>query len=225
MTGTRPAPLRLAILISGRGSNMLAIADACASGRIAGRITTVIADRGDAAGIAAARERGLDAHLVEARAWRGTGGFDRAGFEAALRRQIENAGADLVVLAGFMRILSASFVQHYAGRILNIHPSLLPAYPGLDTHARAIAAGDAWHGASVHYVTAELDAGPPLLQARVPVLPDDTVERLSARVHAIEHKIYPAVIGWIADGRLRWCDGRPQLDGKPLAGPCQWSGG
>lgn len=215
--------LRLAVLISGRGSNMLAIARACTSGQIAGHIVTVIADRPGAAGLSGARAMGLCARLVDAGTWRSAAGFDRAGFEAALRREIDAAGAQLVVLAGFMRVLSADFVNHYAGRILNIHPSLLPAYPGLDTHARALAAGDTEHGASVHYVTPELDAGPPLLQARVPVLPGDTVESLSARVHAVEHSIYPLVIDWIAAGRLKWCDGHPQLDGMPLAGPRQWT--
>ncbi|MGC4027502.1 MAG: phosphoribosylglycinamide formyltransferase [Steroidobacteraceae bacterium] len=223
MSAPAAPPLQLAVLISGRGSNMLAIARACASGYIAGRIVTVIGDRVGATGLAAARELGLATKLVDASTWRGPAGFDRAGFEAALRQQIDAAGADLVVLAGFMRVLSADFVHRYTGRILNIHPSLLPAYPGLDTHARALAAGDREHGASVHYVTPELDAGPPLLQARVPVLPGDTVDSLSARVHAVEHKIYPEVIRWIAAGRLHWCAGRPQLDGVVLDGPRQWA--
>ncbi len=223
MNTAAAAPLRIAVLISGRGTNMLAIARACASGQISGRIVTVIGDRVGATGLAAAQDLGLATKLIEARAWRNEAGFDRAGFEAALREQIDASGAELVVLAGFMRVLSAGFVHHYTGRILNIHPSLLPAYPGLDTHARALAAGDREHGASVHYVTPELDAGPPLLQARVPVLPGDTVDSLSARVHAVEHRIYPEVISWIAARRLHWCGGRPQLDGATLDGPRQWS--
>ena len=127
--------------------------------------------------------------------------------------------AELVVLAGFMRILGSAFVQRYAGRLLNIHPSLLPKYPGLDTHARALAAGDLEHGATVHYATAELDAGPAILQGVVPVLPGDTEDTLSARVHAVEHIIYPQVIGWIAAGRLAMKDGDAWLDGRRLESP------
>lgn len=222
MTAAAASALRLAVLISGRGSNMLAIARACARDPAAMQVATVISDQPEAAGIPAAREMGLDARVVAARDWRRTAGFDRAGFEGELQRHIDASGPHLVVLAGFMRILSPAFAGRYAGRLLNIHPSLLPRYPGLHTHARALAAGDAEHGASVHYVTAELDGGPVVLQGRVPVLPGDTVETLSARVHAVEHRIYPEVIRWVATGRLEWNDGRPKLDGEVLQAPRQW---
>jgi phosphoribosylglycinamide formyltransferase-1 len=206
--------LALAIVISGRGSNMVAIAEACARGQIAARIARVIADRRDAGGIAAAHQLGLEVSVVAAREY-----ADRAGFEFALQTAIDASGAQLVVLAGFMRILSPEFVRHYAGRMLNIHPSLLPRYPGLHTHERALAAQEREHGASVHYVTGELDAGPVVLQARVPVLPGDTPERLSARVQQQEHIIYPRAIGWIAAGRLQLADGGPIFDSRPLQQP------
>ncbi len=203
--------LALAVLISGRGSNMAAIARACAAGQIGARIVRVIADRRGAAGIVLAAELGLEVEVLPA------GEFpDRAAFEAALRASIDESGAQLVVLAGFMRILSPQFTAHYAGAMLNIHPSLLPGYPGLHTHERVLKAGEREHGATVHFVTSELDAGPVALQARVPVLPGDTVASLSARVQQQEHIIYPQVIGWIADGRLRLSGGRLELDGRPL---------
>jgi phosphoribosylglycinamide formyltransferase-1 len=206
--------LALAIVISGRGSNMMAIAQACARGEIAARVARVIADRRDAGGIATAQQLGLEVSVVAAREFTG-----RAGFEAALQAAIDASGAQLVVLAGFMRILSPEFAHHYAGRMLNIHPSLLPKYPGLHTHERALAAREREHGASVHYVTGELDAGPVVLQARVPVLPGDTPERLSARVQQQEHIIYPRAIGWIAAGRLRLADEGPTFDSRPLRQP------
>lgn len=213
--------LRLAILISGQGSNMVAIARACASGQVAAETRVVISDQPAAAGLLRARELGLATQVIDAAAFRNTGGFDRAGFEAALVNAIEASQAELVVLAGFMRVLSPAFAARYAGRLLNIHPSLLPRFKGLDTHARALEAGDREHGATVHFVTAELDDGPAVLQGRVAVLPDDDVASLSARVHAIEHIIYPRVIGWIASGRLQWTAGAPALDGAPLVQPVQ----
>ena len=206
--------LRLAVVISGRGSNMLAIARACASGMINARIVSVIADRAEAGGIQAARQMGLPVAVLVAREYR-----DREGFERALRTAIDASAAQLVVLAGFMRILSPEFVAHYAGRILNIHPSLLPRFPGLHTHERVLAAGDSAHGCSVHLVTSVLDGGPLLLQARVPVLPGDTPATLSARVQQQEHIIYPEVIGWIAAGRLRITGTAVQFDGRPLSAP------
>ncbi len=205
-------PLRLAVLISGRGSNLLAIDDACRDGRLAATIVLVASDRA-AAGLEAAAARGLHTLRID------TAGFaTRAEHDAALRRAIDAAGPDCVALAGYMRILDTSFVAHYAGRLLNIHPSLLPRHKGLHTHRRALEAGDAWHGASVHYVTAELDGGPVVLQGRVPVLPDDDELRLSARVQACEHIIYPRVLQWIATGRLVYRE-EPWLDGRPLRAP------
>jgi phosphoribosylglycinamide formyltransferase-1 len=207
-------PLRLVVLISGRGSNMAAIARACAAGHIGARIVRVIADQPEAGGIALALQLGLEVAVVARSRY-----ADRAAFEAALGAALDAAAPDLIVLAGFMRVLSPEFAARYAGRMLNIHPSLLPAYRGLHTHERVLAAGEREHGATVHYVTAELDGGPPVLQARVPVLPGDTPASLSARVQEQEHIIYPKVIGWIADGRLREADGAAWLDGRRLERP------
>jgi len=187
-------PLRLAILISGRGSNMEALASACASGVLAARVAVVIADRGGAAGLDAARARGLEtAALVHA--------GDRGAFERALEALLERYRPDAVALAGFMRVLSADFVARYLGRMFNIHPSLLPKYRGLDTHRRVLEAGDAIHGASVHFVTPELDAGPVVLQSQVAVLPADTEATLAARVLEVEHRIYPQALRLVAEGR------------------------
>lgn len=211
--------MRLAVLISGAGSNMVAIARACSEGRVAARIAVVVCDQPAAAGIQRARELGLPVAIVDAAAHRREGRLDRASFEAAIEREVIAHDAQALVLAGFMRVLSASFVERHPGSILNIHPSLLPRYPGLDTHARALAAGDREHGVTVHFVTPELDGGPAIIQAVVPVLPGDDVASLSARVHAAEHIIYPMAIQWMATGRLRWNGGRPTLDGKRLEAP------
>ena len=212
-------PLRLAVLISGRGSNLLAIARECRAGHVAADVCLVVSDVPGVAGLAAAAELGLPTHCVDAGAYRRDGRFDKPSFEAALAAAIDAAQPDLVILAGFMRVLSADFVARYAGRLLNIHPSLLPAYKGLHTHDRVLAAGEAEHGVTVHYVTAELDGGPLLLQARVPVLPGDDAAALSARVQREEHIIYPMVIDWIARGRLQWNEGSPLFEGKPLTAP------
>jgi phosphoribosylglycinamide formyltransferase 1 len=218
---TEPRHARLAILISGQGSNMLAIANACAAAQIPATVACVIADTPDAGGLARAHELGLATRLIDRRLFRRDGRADRDAFEAALAEGIERSGATLVILAGFMRVLSAAFVARFSGRLLNIHPSLLPRHKGLDTHARALAAGDSEHGASVHFVTAELDGGPLIAQAVVPVLAGDNVATLSARVHAREHIIYPMVIQWLCSGRLRWNNGMPTLDGAPLGAPVQ----
>ncbi len=207
-------PLRLAILISGRGSNMTAIARACADGRIHARVDLVLSERPGAAGLDSARALGIETRTL---AW--PGAAERERFERDLDEALATARPQLIVLAGFMRILSPRFVEARAGRMLNIHPSLLPDYRGLHTHRRVLEAGGRVHGASVHFVTAELDGGPVILQSRVAVWPDDTEDALSARVQATEHIIYPRVIGWLADGRLAWRDDRPWLDGKPLAAP------
>lgn len=206
--------LRLAVLISGRGSNMEAIAHSCLDGQIPAEIVAVISDRGDAQGIATALDLGLPASVIEARQFE-----DRAAFEAALAATIDQSGAGLVLLAGFMRILSAAFVQRYAGRLLNIHPSLLPQYRGLHTHRRVLAAGEAEHGASVHFVSDQLDGGPLICQARVAVLADDSEDSLAARVLRQEHRIYPLVVGLIADGRLVLEGDTILLDGNALAKP------
>jgi phosphoribosylglycinamide formyltransferase-1 len=214
MSAGSRAPLELAILISGRGSNMVAIARACLAGQINARVRVVISDRQGVAGLGAARELGIEALTIP---WPGATG--REDFEYALSEALDTRRIDLVVLAGFMRILSPGLVDRYAGRMLNIHPSLLPKYTGLHTHRRALEAMDKEHGASVHFVTAELDGGPLVLQSRVPILPGDTEAGLSARVQATEHIIYPQVIGMMADGRLAWNEGRVRLDGEILDAP------
>ena len=198
---------------------MVAIARACAAGEIPARITAVISDVPEAGGLTRARELHLTASVVDRRRFRRDGIADRNAFEAALHAAILASGADFVILAGFMRVLSGGFVARYTGRMLNIHPSLLPRHKGLHTHARALAAADSEHGASVHFVTPELDGGPVIAQAAVAVLPEDTVASLSGRVHAVEHILYPKVIQWLTSGRLQWNDGRPALDGVPLAAP------
>lgn len=210
---------RLAILISGHGSNMVAIAQACRGGLIPADIVMVIADVADAGGLARAKQLDLATQVVDRRGFVRDGHPDRAAFEAALAAAIDAGAADYVILAGFMRVLSASFTARYAGRMLNIHPSLLPRHRGLDTHERALAAGDVEHGASVHFVTAELDGGPVIAQAVLDVLPDEDVAGLSGRVHALEHKLYPMVIEWLTRGRLHWNDGHPLLDGALLRAP------
>ena len=207
-------PLRLAILISGRGSNMVAVAHACAEGRINAHVALVLSERPGVPGLDAARALGIEAGVI---AWPGTA--ERERFERDLDAALAATQPDLLVLAGFMRILSQQFVESRAGRILNIHPSLLPKYRGLHTHRRVLDAGDRVHGASVHFVTAELDGGPLILQSRIAVRAEDSEDTLSARVQATEHIIYPRVIGWLADGRLAWRDDQPWLDGKPLAAP------
>jgi phosphoribosylglycinamide formyltransferase-1 len=193
---------------------MATIARACLQNRIAAEVAVVISDRPGVAGITTAQDLGIDTHVVS---WKSAA--DRAAFELALGRCLDAYNPDLVVLAGFMRVLSAPFVERYAGRMLNIHPSLLPKYMGLHTHRRVLEAGDTAHGASVHFVTPELDGGPVILQSQVPVNAGDTEATLAARVQATEHVIYPRVIEWIAEGRLEWNEGRPSLDGKTLHEP------
>ena len=201
-------------LISGRGSNLQAIIDAAQTGAIPARIAAVISNEPKAPGLERARQAGIQALALNHRQF-----SNRAAFEAELQRKIDAFQPDLVILAGFMRILGEPFAKHYLGRMLNIHPSLLPKYRGLDTHARALAAGERWHGASVHFVTPELDGGPVIIQGRVPVLPDDTPDSLAARVLAQEHRIYPQAVRWFCEGRLRWQDGKILLDGVLLAEP------
>lgn len=195
----------IVILISGRGSNMEAIVRAAQAERWPARIAAVISNRADASGLAFAAEHGIETAVVANKDY-----ASRAEFDAALQTAIDGFAPDLVVLAGFMRILTEPFVAHYAGRMLNIHPSLLPLFPGLATHAQALAAGVAEHGATVHFVTAELDHGPMVAQAAVPVLPGDTVETLSARVLEQEHVIYPRAVRWFVEGGLTIAQGQVQ---------------
>jgi len=207
-------PLPVVVLVSGRGSNLRAIDARIAAGELPARILAVLSDREDAAALAWAAERGLATGAVPQRQY-----ADRAAFDAALGNVIAGYAPALVVLAGFMRILGSPLVERFAGRMLNIHPSLLPKYPGLHTHRRVLEAGDAEHGASVHFVTTELDGGPVVLQARVPVLPGDDEAMLAQRVLVQEHRIYPLAIRWFAEGRLRFDGGVVRFDGRPLAAP------
>ncbi|MTW21141.1 phosphoribosylglycinamide formyltransferase [Allochromatium palmeri] len=211
---SKPVPLAVVALVSGSGSNLQALIDAQEQGAPF-QIRAVISNEPGAFGLERARRHGLPAEILNHRDYP-----DRASFDAALSALIDGYDPGLVVLAGFMRILTPAFVEHYPGRMLNIHPSLLPKYQGLHTHQRALDAGEVEHGASVHFVTAELDGGPVILQARVPVLPGDDAGTLAARVLKQEHVIYPTVVRWFAEGRLRLSqDGRPVLDGGVLAEP------
>jgi phosphoribosylglycinamide formyltransferase-1 len=205
------APAPVVVLISGRGSNLQAITEQMLAGRIPIVIAAVISNRPEAAGLAYARAAGIATEVVDHRRF-----ADRADFERALMAAIDRHQPRLVLLAGFMRVLGREFIQHYYGRLLNIHPALLPAFPGLDTHARALESGVKEHGASVHFVTEEVDGGPVIVQARVPVHADDTVETLSERVLAEEHRIYPLAIRWLVEGHVRMEDGQVLLDGRPL---------
>jgi phosphoribosylglycinamide formyltransferase-1 len=209
-----PAALPFAVLISGRGTNMLALARAAADGAISGRLSIVISDRADAAGLAEARRLGLPTRVLA-----GAAGIDRAAYGEALGAAITGSGAQCIALAGFMRILDAEFVRRWQGRLLNIHPSLLPAWRGLHTHERVLAAGDRFHGCTVHFVTEELDAGPAVIQGRLAVRPGEDAATLSARVQRLEHIIYPRAVGWLAAGRLTWHDGLVRLDDRPLPEP------
>lgn len=203
----------IVILISGRGSNMEAVVRALDAEKWPARIAAVISNKADAKGLEFAQSRGIPTAVVPSKEF-----ASRAEFDAALQETIDRYAPDLVVLAGFMRILTAPFVEHYAGRMLNIHPSLLPLFPGLHTHQQALDAGVAEHGATVHIVTAELDHGPAIAQARVPVLPGDTPEDLAARVLVEEHKLYPyAVCLFVEDRVVVEGDSVRLLDRAPAA--------
>nr|WP_314422941.1 phosphoribosylglycinamide formyltransferase [uncultured Erwinia sp.] len=202
---------RIVVLVSGNGSNLQAILDACQQGRINGSVAAVFSNKADAFGLERAREAGVPAHALAASQF-----ADREAFDRQLMLEIDAYAPDLVVLAGYMRILSPAFVQRYAGRMLNIHPSLLPKYPGLHTHRQAIENGDDEHGTSVHFVTEELDGGPVILQAKVPVFREDTEADVTARVQHQEHAIYPLVVSWFIEGRLAMREDSAWLDGQPL---------
>lgn len=217
---------RVAVLISGRGSNMAALLEAAADPAYPAEIALVLSNRADAAGLTHAAARGVPTAVVESRAFKG----DRPGFEAAMEAEIARHGAEIIALAGFMRVLTEGFVTRWEGRMINVHPSLLPSFPGLDTHARALAAGVRLHGCTVHLVTAGVDEGPILAQAAVPVLPGDTEAALAARVLAQEHRLYPAALAWLAAGRVALRDGRAEVAGVPpaegtLANPLPFASG
>lgn len=210
-------PLPIVILISGEGTNLQAIIDAAADGILPVRINAVISNRPGAPGLTRARRAGIETEVVDHRPF-----AERADFDEALRAAVDRYRPALVVLAGFMRVLGGRFVDHYRGRLINIHPSLLPDFPGLDTHRRALAAGIGEHGASVHFVTNQVDGGPVVMRVRVPVRPGDGPKTLRARVLTREHALYVKVIGWFAEGRLRLVDGVPHLDGRPLERPLDY---
>ncbi len=207
--------LPIVVLISGDGSNLQAIIDRAAD-NLPVEIRAVISNRAGVTGLQRAQQAMIPAHVVDHTRFRARDDFDRE-----LIRVIDRYRPELIVMAGFMRILGQDFISRYAGRALNVHPSLLPAYPGLDTHRRVLAAGERGHGVSVHFVTSELDGGPVVAQARVPVLPGDTAERLAARVRAEEHVLYPLVIGWFAAGRLKSSGGKVTLDDVTLTQPVE----
>jgi phosphoribosylglycinamide formyltransferase-1 len=202
---------RLAVLISGRGSNLQAFIDACTRGDLAAQISLVISNNPEAAGLQRATRADLTTRCIDHRNY-----STREAFDQALVDELRTHSVDLVVLAGFMRILTPVLIEPYLGRLLNIHPSLLPKYPGLHTHRRAMDAGDPETGATVHFVTQELDGGPPVLQARAPIRPDDTVDRLAAKVAVLEHTIYPVAVRWHLQGRLALTDNGAMLDSNPI---------
>lgn len=200
--------LALGVLISGRGSNLQALIDACADPAFPARIAVVLSNRADAGGLERAAAAGIPTAVVPHRDHP-----DREGFERAVDRVLRDAGVGLVCLAGFMRVLTPWFVNAWADRLINIHPSLLPAFPGLDTHRRAIEAGVRFHGCTVHFVRADVDSGPIVVQAAVPVLQDDDETRLAARVLASEHRCYPLAVRLVAEGRVRIVGGRAVVEG------------
>ena len=201
----------IVVLISGNGSNLQAIIDACEQKKIQGTIRAVFSNKADAFGLERARDAGIPQHALAASQFASREAFDRE-----LMHEIDAYAPDVVVLAGYMRILSAEFVQHYQGKLLNIHPSLLPKYPGLNTHRQALENGDTEHGTSVHFVTEELDGGPVILQAKVPVFDGDDEDEITSRVQVQEHAIYPLVVGWFLDGRLKMQDNHAWIDGVRL---------
>lgn len=204
---------RIVVLISGSGTNMQAIVDACQQQRIDGEVVAVISNKANVGGLEKAATAGIPAAVLSHKDY-----DTREAYDAELQKLIDGFQPDIVVLAGFMRILTAEFTQHYHGRMLNIHPSLLPKYRGINTHQRALDNGDIEHGVSVHFVTEELDGGPVILQARVPIFEGDEASDLQQRVHAQEHRIYPLVVQWLCSGRLKLTDKGAQLDGT-LLGP------
>jgi len=205
---------RVAILISGRGSNMSALIEAARARDFPAEISVVISNKPDAAGVARARAAGVAVEIVESRPF----GRDRAGFEKALQAVLDQRSVDLVCLAGFMRLFTAGFVQRWHGRMLNIHPSLLPSFPGLDPHGQALKAGVKISGATVHFVTPDTDAGPIVMQGAVTVKDDDTADTLAKRILDVEHKIYPAAVRLVADMRVRIDGERCMIEGADTDG-------
>ncbi|RZV37645.1 MAG: phosphoribosylglycinamide formyltransferase [Chromatiales bacterium] len=205
---------RTAILISGSGTNLQAFIDAVAAGNLDLDLCVVFSNKPDAYGLQRAAKAGIPTICIE------HGDFEsREAFDRAVIAELDRFEPELLVLAGFMRILSSGFVEHYEGKILNIHPALLPKYPGLDTHQRALDAGDEWHGSTVHFVTEELDGGPRILAGRLRIHPGESADELQTRVQAVEHRIYPAAAGLVGSGRVVFRDGDAIIDGKSAAEP------
>jgi len=205
------ARLRTAILISGRGSNMQALVESCRAPAAPAEIVLVLSNNADAGGLSIAAKAGIATAVVDHRSYQ-----DRAAFDAELDRRLRAAGAEFVCLAGFMRLLTPTFVERWRDRMINIHPSLLPAFPGLDTHARALAAGVRFHGCTVHFVRFDTDSGPIIIQAAVPVQAADTPDSLAGRVLAQEHRIYSQALAWVAEGRVRVEGGRAIVTGAAV---------
>lgn len=203
---------KIVVLVSGNGSNLQAIIDACQSNQINGKVVAVISNQPNVYSLIRAKQANIPSHVINHKAF-----ISREEFDDKVQQQIDCYQPDLIVLAGYMRILTADFVQHYAGKMLNIHPSLLPKYPGLHTHRRAIEAGDKEHGTTVHFVTEDLDGGPIILQAKVPIFDNDTEQDVTERVLTQEHRIYPLVVKWFCDNRLNMQDGKAYLDGKLIS--------
>lgn len=206
---------RIAILISGRGSNMAALLETCEQPDFPAEVALVLSNMPNAAGVRKASAQGIRTAIVDHRKFL----HDREGFEAAMQEKIEAAGADFICLAGFMRLLTRGFTEAWRGRMINIHPSLLPSFPGLDTHARALEGGVRIHGCTVHFVSAEMDAGPIIAQAAVPVAPNDTPDTLAARVLDCEHRLYPHALRMVLDGEAREDGDRVTLSGSAAARP------
>ena len=209
--------MSIVVLISGSGTNLQAIIDAAQTGKINVEIKAVISNRPDAKGLERAHAANIPALLINHKDY-----ADRESFDQALQQLIDQYSPKLIVLAGFMRILSEAFVNHYAARMLNIHPSLLPHFPGLHTHQRALDAGHQQHGATVHFVTNELDSGPAVIQSIMDINQDDTADSLANRIHTQEHIIYPMAIGWFAKGRLVCRNNQAYLDDRLITTPPRW---
>jgi phosphoribosylglycinamide formyltransferase-1 len=204
-----PARCKAVVLISGSGSNLQAFIDQVNAGRLPLDIALVISNKADAFGLERAARAGIQTQIIDHKGY-----ASRDHFDQALQRAIDTVSPDLVILAGFMRILTADFVNHYRDRLINIHPSLLPKYPGTNTHQRALDAGDRWHGASIHFVVPEVDAGPIILQGRLEIHSDDSADSLQQRIHKIEHQLYPLAAQWFAEHRLSQRNGKVLLDGE-----------
>ncbi len=206
-----------AVLISGSGTNLQAFIDEVAAGQLELDLSVVLSNRPDAGGLERARNANITVECIRHQDY-----AQRALYDAALVEALDKYQPDIIILAGFMRILTGTFLNYFSGRVLNIHPSLLPKFTGLDTHQRAIDAGEEFHGSTVHFVTEELDGGPAIIQGRVPVLPDDSASELAARVLAVEHRIYPEAARLFAAGRIECRDGSAWLDGERLTEPLKW---